>query len=79
MADLGERLTEEEVHTNKKTNTKNKKNEKIQREIQTQIHVITSTNTDKNYILWANSNHFEGGRDDAVGAQGRGWKGVPHL
>ena len=28
MADLGERLTEEEVHTNKKMNTKRKKKEK---------------------------------------------------
>ena len=54
MANLGERLTEEEVHTNKNMNTKiRKKNENLQREIQTQIHVIASTNTDKNYVLWA--------------------------
>ena len=33
MADLGERLTEEEVQTNKKINTKRKKNENIRREI----------------------------------------------
>ena len=79
MADLGERLTEEEVQTNKKINTKRKKNEKIQREIQTQIHEITSTNTDKIYVLWVSSTHFEGGGDDAVGRQGRRWQGVPHL
>ena len=29
MADLGERLTEEEVHANRKINTKKRKNEKI--------------------------------------------------
>ena len=47
--------------------------------ILTQIHEITSTNTDKDYVLWASSTHFEGGGDDAVGRQGRRWQGVPHL